>query len=202
MEVILKDCNGKKNLFYASDILFNVIWHFGVLLYSMRLMKCLQTGPAYVSPYPLSPQPSLFCLKLVCSSGNFFRSFPPGSVTIANPNFSVKVVVWGWPSHFPLNVAHQFLPSSETAKKCSASAETAIAQVLCSKVGLIPPVGLSLCFGKQQECLEIYCWLPYLCSIILHMSDSTRSLTAASGILQSLTFTRQQFTVVELTTYL
>lgn len=178
------------------------LWYFGALLYSMRLIKCLQTGAAYKSPYLLSLPPSLFCLKLVCFPRNFSRSFPPGSVTTANLNFPTKVLVWAWPSHLPLNVAQQFLPSSETAKERSTSAEAAIAWVLCSKVGLIPPLGFSLCFGKQQECLEIYCWLPYLCSVILHMSNSTRSLTGASGILQSLTFTRQQFTVVELTTYL
>lgn len=155
-----------------------------------------------MSPFLLSSPLPLFHLKLLYSSWNFSRSFPLGSVTKANPNFPMKVPCWGRPSLLPPKVAQQFLSSSETAIKCSASAEVAIALAPCSKVGLVPPVGFSLCFGKQEECLEIYCWLPYLCSVILHMSDSTRSLTAASGILQSLTFTRQQFTVVELTTYL
>lgn len=108
-------------------------WHFGVLPYSMRLVKCLQTGAAYKSPYLLSPSPSLFCLKLVCSSGNFSRSFPPDSVPTANLNFSTKVLAWGWPSHLPLKVAQQFLPSSETAKKRSASAEAAVHERCAAK---------------------------------------------------------------------
>lgn len=100
------------------------LWYFGALLYSMRLIKCLQTGAAYKSPYLLSLPPSLFCLKLVCFPRNFSRSFPPGSVTTANLNFPTKVLVWAWPSHLPLNVAQQFLPSSETEKECSTSAST------------------------------------------------------------------------------
>lgn len=127
-------------------------WHFGVLLYSRRLIKCLQIGAACRSPYLLSPQPSFFCLKLVCSSKNFSRRFLPGSVTTANPNVSTKVLVWGWPSHFPPDVAQQW-DCKETLCWCRGS----YCMSPCSKVGLTPPVGFCLYFGKQQECLEMYC---------------------------------------------
>lgn len=176
-------------------------WHFGVLLYSMRLIKCRKLW-LLLSLHTFSLLHHLYFACSWCVPPETFPGFPTRFSPNSKPEFLPRGAGLSWPSQLPLNVAQQFISSSETAKKHSASAEAATAQVLRSKVGPTPPEGFSLCFGKQLECLEIYCWLPYLCSVILHVSDSTRSLTAASGILQSLTFTRQQFTVVELTTYL
>jgi len=179
-------------------------WHVGVL-HAMRLSK---KGSVSKLGLLLSLHTCSLphCLSLAWSWCVPPETFPGVSHQAQSQKPTqispMKVTCWAWPSHLPPKVAQQFLSSRETAIKLSASAEVATALAPCGKVGLVPPVGFSFCFGKQEECLEIYCWLSYLCSVILHMSDSTRSLTAASGILQSLTFTRQQFTVVELTTYL
>lgn len=189
-------------IFYASDTFLMQFYHFGVLLYSMRQNKKGSVSKSGLllgfHTFPL-PHHLFFCLKLLGSP----CSIPLGSDTKNNLRFPIKVPCWGWPPHLPPRAAQQPLSSSETATNHAACTGVALDLHACARAvwqsGSCSTCGLFPLRWKAR--LEIQGWLPYLCSVILHMSDSTRSLTEASGILQSLTFTRQQFTVVELTTY-